>query len=120
MESFYRAQTLKVGPIELGRFGDSLPVGSSMELQDAFGFILENSASSVVCGSPYEVANKLELGGEVRRGGFDGVTFYNHTTWFSDLERQRISIWMEIALKGLDQLPTYCVDLVPHLFHCCS
>jgi uncharacterized protein (DUF1800 family) len=38
------------------------------------------------------------------RGAFDAMTNYNRTTLTEDLERQRTSIWLEMALRAPDTL----------------
>ena len=63
--------------------------------------------SGVVCGSPYEVANKHPAdSGTLGRGSFDLLTQYNRTSPQSQshLVGQRETVWLEIALKGEDQL----------------
>ena len=64
-----------------------------------------DSESVVVCGSPYEVANKHKIdSGTLGRGGFDLLTQYNRTLPQERLTGQRETVWLEIALKGEDQL----------------
>jgi hypothetical protein len=59
----------------------------------------------IVCGSPFEVANVHSVSsGTINRGGFDMATRYNKTSYDWELEEQRVSIWMETALKAQDQL----------------
>jgi hypothetical protein len=93
--------------VELGRLGDEMSVDASPVLADAFADIIVDpqiAGSTVVCGSPHEVANNADNYGSLYRGAFDAATFNNRTTGIPDLEKQRTSIWMEIALKGDDQL----------------
>jgi hypothetical protein len=64
-----------------------------------------NSASVVVCGSPYETSTKHKLSsGTLHRGGFDLATQFNRTTPTFRLQEQRETVWFEIALNSKDQL----------------
>jgi hypothetical protein len=63
------------------------------------------NGSVVVCGSPFEVANKHSPdSGTLHRGGFDLRTHYNLTKPQEFLTAQRETVWLEIALHGEDQL----------------
>ncbi len=100
-------ESIERGVIELGRLGDTVAVHESIELQDAFEYLFgddgaDNVGSALICGSPYEISNdKL---GALFRGAFDAVTPGNRTTSTLDLEQQRTSIWLDIALNARDQL----------------
>ena len=65
-----------------------------------------NSNSGIVCGSPYEVATKPNLGiGGPSQGGFDIATKTNTTIpLIGTLQSQKETVWLGIALKGEDQL----------------
>eukprot|EP00536_Pseudo-nitzschia_multiseries_P010764 jgi/Psemu1/204058/e_gw1.338.42.1 len=63
------------------------------------------SGPTIVCGSPYEVANTHPTDtGSLGRGSFDLLTKYNRTLPLKRLEGQRETVWLEIALSGEDQL----------------
>ena len=65
----------------------------------------QTSGTAIVCGSPYEVANTHTTdSGILGRGSFDLLTKYNRTQPLNRLERQRETVWLEIALNGDDQL----------------
>jgi hypothetical protein len=99
----------------VGRLGDvvhyySLPKDlRSQQLNDYFGFSADNvqyedSNGIIVCGSPFEVANDLSLGGSQGRGAFDAMITYYDTTDADDFAKQKRIIWTHIALKADDQL----------------
>lgn len=99
--------SIEMGVVELGRLGDTVEVHDSLDLQDAFEDLLEKEdgnfvGSALVCGSPNEVSNDKQ--GSLYRGAFDAVTHGKRSTSTGDLEQQRTSIWLEIALKSQDQL----------------
>ncbi|KAL7561162.1 hypothetical protein ACA910_011983 [Epithemia clementina (nom. ined.)] len=58
--------------------------------------------STVVCGSPGEVANDLTLGGELERGAFGVYTDYNNTA--GNFHEDKEMVWLTIALTAPDQL----------------
>ena len=58
---------------------------------------------TVICGSPGEVANDLELDGEVHRGGFDFCTPENQEECRNDRETRQI-VWTTNVLTAEDQL----------------
>ncbi len=92
---------------ELGRFGDTVSVLANPAVAESFEDILLNEAlegSQLVCGSPFEVATNPIKGNTIFRGGFDAETEWHRTTGLADLEGQRTSIWLEMALKADDQL----------------
>jgi hypothetical protein len=92
---------------ELGRFGDTVSVLANPAVAESFEYILLNEAlegSQLVCGSPFEVATNPIKGNTIFRGGFDAETEWHRTTGLADLEGQRTSIWLEMALKADDQL----------------
>jgi hypothetical protein len=92
---------------DLGRLGDSIELGTTPAVDAAFAVILPDpvdAGSGVVCGSPYEVANKPELFGSLSRGAFDAATAYFRTTTQDVLMKQRLNIWMIVALQGEDLL----------------
>ena len=63
------------------------------------------TASAIVCGSPFEVASSPDVNiGSRGRGGFDIATKFNKTVVQKDLEKQRETVWLEIAIQGKDQL----------------
>jgi hypothetical protein len=99
----------------VGRLGDvvhyyDLPSSlRSQVLNDYFGFTPDavqytDSKGVLVCGSPYEVANDLSLGGSQSRGAFDSYNPSYTTTDAVDLTKQKRIIWTEIALWAKDQL----------------
>ena len=56
-----------------------------------------------MCGSPFEVASDPTNGGEIRMGAFAAATVNNMTEW-SNVQEQRVMTWMEVAMKGEDNL----------------
>lgn len=94
----------------LGRFGDTtflqdLPPEVIQSYADALGVagVVPEGGAVVVCGSPFETSNDLSLYGQSRETGFDMDYWRNRTTSDSDLRRQKVSTWMELALNGQDQ-----------------
>lgn len=91
-----------------GRLGDRLVVQIPLQLAQALNLTIvsnpEAPKSMLVCGSPDEVANDPELLGSFNRGAFDAATLFNRTTGTNALRRQKLAVWMEIALQGEDQL----------------
>ena len=61
-----------------------------------------SSVSTVVCGSPGEVANDLTANGETLRGAFSVYTEFNNTNGRNDNDKQ--TVWMTVALTAPDQL----------------
>ena len=62
-------------------------------------------ATTIVCGSPYEVATTPNPhSGSLGFGSFDLLTPFNRTLPQKILEGQKETVWLEIALKGDDQL----------------
>lgn len=97
--------TIETSVVELGRLKDTVAIHESLDLQDAFADLLGEEdfvGSALICGSPNEVSNDKR--GTLFRGAFDAVTHGKRTTSTGDLEQQRTSIWMDIALKSPDQL----------------
>jgi hypothetical protein len=99
--------------LDVGRFNDTTSLKNlpnelfSEEVAKAFGgsTSISSGGSVVVCGSPFEVANVHSFSsGTINRGGFDMATRYNRTSFNSELEAQKNSIWMETAIKAQDQL----------------
>jgi hypothetical protein len=81
----------------------------SPTLNQMFGFTasaLNFTASKgvLVCGSPFEVANDLSLGGSQGRGAYDSVNFVSASTDNDDFTKQKRIVWTEIALAAKDQL----------------
>ncbi len=105
MDRFYTTVESQ-GIVRLGRMGDLIVLADSPPAADAFASVTSTTrvGSTLTCGSPFEVANELSLGGSMYQGGFDGATEYNDTTVEEDLEHQRTSIWMDVALTAPDQL----------------
>lgn len=98
---------VEINLVELGRLSDSKNLASSPEVAQAFQSIIPDptiAQSALVCGSPEEVANKKEYHGSSLRGAFDVVSYYRRTTSQIEYRRQRLYVWMEIMLKGQDQL----------------
>ena len=59
---------------------------------------------TIICGSPNEVGTAYsENSGTVNRGGFTLQTTHNRT-YGLDTDKQKQTVWIEIALKGKDQL----------------
>ena len=58
---------------------------------------------TIVCGSPYEVANQPFLGGSVGRGAFDVVTDRFQTS-FENLFTQKQVVWTNVVMNSQDQL----------------
>jgi hypothetical protein len=93
--------------VELGRYMDTIDVQEGSPVADSLATVLledDFEGSTLLCGSPSEVANDLTLGGSMYQGAFDAMTNYNRTTLTEDLERQRTSIWLEMALRAPDTL----------------
>jgi hypothetical protein len=99
----------------VGRLGDrvhyySLPKElRSQEVNLLFGFTpsaLNYTASKgvLVCGSPFEVANDLLLGGSQGRGAYDSKNIGFHLTSDLDFRRQKRMVWTQIAVAAKDQL----------------
>lgn len=96
---------------EVGRLGDfvdfrDFPDGLATEVvATAFdaGIGFQSLGPKVVCGSPFEVANDPTNYGEMERGAF-GAFLENNSTVFNELRDQSLMTWMEIALKGGDNL----------------
>ena len=105
MDRFYTTAESQ-GIVRLGRLGDAVVLADSPAAADAFASVTSTTrvGSTLVCGSPFEVANEPSLGGSMYQGGFDGATEYNVTTVEEDFEHQRTSIWMDVALTAPDQL----------------
>lgn len=61
------------------------------------------AGAKVMCGSPFEVASDPTNGGEIRMGAFSSPTV-NEFTEGENVQDQRAMIWMEIAMKGQDNL----------------
>ena len=62
-------------------------------------------STAIVCGSPYEVASSPDPDtGSLDRGSFDIATRFNKTLPQGQLETQKETVWLEIALHGKDQL----------------
>lgn len=60
---------------------------------------------TVVCGSPFEVANDPSLGGSAASNStFDAATVYLRSTPSRDLELQRRTVWIKAALEDTGQL----------------
>lgn len=88
---------------KLGRFGDTIhfvDLPNELRTEDVKDYFGDSEstggAGTVVCGSPFEVANDQTLGYQ-----FDVVTGED-TEW--GLEHQREHVWTMIALKSDDQL----------------
>lgn len=93
--------------VELGRYQDTVIVQEESAMAESLATVLlqdDLEESTLLCGSPSEVANELTLGGSMYQGAFDAMTNYNRTTLTPDLERQRTSIWLEMALRAPDTL----------------
>ena len=93
--------------VNLGRLGDEMNVDDSPELAEAFVDISIDptvAGSAVVCGSPYEVANRAEEYGSFGRGAFDGATNTDQTTPIDKLSAQKTQVWMAVVLDARDQL----------------
>jgi hypothetical protein len=99
----------------VGRLGDrvhyySLPKElRSQELNQLFGFTpsaLNYTASKgvLVCGSPFEVANDLSLGGSQGRGAYDSKIVDFDSTGDDDFAKQKRIVWTQIAVAASDQL----------------
>lgn len=90
----------------LGTLGDSINVANNPAAADAFRHLMPATTvgSTLVCGSPYEVANDPTHYGSLYQGAFDAATQYSWTTLEEDMEHQRTMIWMHAALFGDDQL----------------
>jgi hypothetical protein len=88
----------------------TLPVElRSQKLNDYFGFTadgihFEDLNGVMVCGSPFEVANDLSLGGSPDRGAFDSFVNKYVTTDTADFAKQKRIIWTTVALTSSDQL----------------
>ena len=81
----------------------------SQKLNTYFRFTAESinytdSKGVIVCGSPFEVANDLSLGGSQGRGAYDSDVPDFSTTDFVDFMKQKRIVWTEIALNAKDQL----------------
>jgi hypothetical protein len=81
----------------------------SQEVNQLFGFTqsaLNYTASKgvLVCGSPFEVANDLRLGGSQGRGAYDSKNIGFHLTSDLDFRRQKRMVWTQIAVAANDQL----------------
>ncbi|KAI2497376.1 Protein of unknown function (DUF1501) [Fragilaria crotonensis] len=63
-----------------------------------------NTKGVLVCGSPFEVANDLMLGGSQGRGAYDAMNPYYATTDYVDFAKQKRIVWTQIALGAKDQL----------------
>ena len=104
-----RWRTNKKNFHNLGRLGDKttfrdLPDELATDaIEDAFGGKKGTAARGVVvCGSPYEIANDLSLGGDSHRNGFEQFTQVNRTGY--NFHYQRKMIWATISVTGKDQL----------------
>jgi Protein of unknown function (DUF1800) len=106
--------TQKEGFGFVGRLGDSVHYYSlpsdlrSEKLNDYFGFTPESiqytdSKGILICGSPYEVANDLGLGGSVGRGAFDSRNVDFLSTGEVEFIKQKRIVWTEAAFSGKDQ-----------------
>jgi cullin-associated NEDD8-dissociated protein 1 len=82
----------------IGRFGDTVPAIGDPQPGPIEGGV------SLVCGSPFEVANNASLAGSLLAGAFDIVTSESKTTPESRLMEQNLMIWMDVALNSKDQL----------------
>lgn len=98
-----------------GALGDTrhyydLPVNlRSYDLSVALGFTADAipftpSDGELVCGSPYEIANDLSLGGSQGRGAFDSMDLNFFTTDRDEFTKQKRVVWTQAALTGEDQL----------------
>jgi hypothetical protein len=81
----------------------------SYDLSVALGFTADAipftpSDGVLVCGSPYEIANDLSLGGSQGRGAFDSLDWDFYTTDRDEFLRQKRLVWTQAALTGEDQL----------------
>lgn len=92
--------------VDLGKLGDTIVVANNPAAADVFRELLPTTTvgSTLVCGSPYEVANDPTHYGSLYQGAFDAATQYSWTTLQEDLEEQRTMIWMHATLFGDDQL----------------
>lgn len=93
--------------VDLGRYLDDILVQEGSAVAESLEVVLlqdDLEGSTLLCGSPSEVSNELTLGGSMYQGAFDAMTNYNRTTLTADLERQRTSIWLELALRAPDTL----------------
>ncbi|KAI2490759.1 Protein of unknown function (DUF1501) [Fragilaria crotonensis] len=99
----------------VGRLGDKVHYYSlpkelrSPTLNQLFGFTpsalnFPNTKGVLVCGSPFEVANDLMLGGSQGRGAYDSANPDYATTDFVDFAKQKRIVWTQIALGARDQL----------------
>ena len=99
----------------VGRLGDtvryySLPKAlRSPTLNELFGFTTSavnftDTKGVLVCGSPFEVANDLSLGGSQGRGAYDSINPDFGSTNYVDFLKQKWIVWTQIALTAKDQL----------------
>jgi hypothetical protein len=99
----------------VGRLGDTVHYYSlpkelrSPTLNQLFGFTpsaLKYTASKgvLVCGSPFEVANDLSLGGSQGRGAYDSKNTDFSSTNDDDFTKQKRIVWTQIAFAAKDQL----------------
>ncbi|CAB9513783.1 Protein of unknown function (DUF1800) [Seminavis robusta] len=107
------------GPARLGSFFDffELPLElRTQQIAQALGIDLASIATeeesrgpsgsrTLVCGSPFEVANEPSLGGSaINKGAFDASTVYLRSTTSADLELQRRAVWIKAVLEDPGQL----------------
>ena len=110
MDRWYRAEPM-ANRLDIGRLGDvirfrdlpdPLQTDAVAEAFDATE-ILDSLGAKVVCGSPFEIADKPENAGEIEKGAFAARTVNNSTT-VPEIDEQRVMIWMDIAMNGGDNL----------------
>ena len=101
---------------DMGRFGETIDFYNDLanqplqRLPSVRQYFSSSSMSStgrtgagvVVCGSPGEVANDLQLGGERLRGSFGIATEWNNTG--GNHKKDKETIWLTTALRAPDQL----------------
>jgi hypothetical protein len=96
--------------IDLGRYGDSVQFselpenlqGQQVAVQLGAIAAFRNTGPTVVCGSPGEIQNSMEYGGNVGSGAFLAHTFATGQARYG--KRQRRMIWYAIALGAADAL----------------
>ncbi|CAB9513782.1 Protein of unknown function (DUF1800) [Seminavis robusta] len=112
-------QIIGTCPARLGSFFDffELPLElRTQQIAQALGIDLASIATeeesrgpsgsrTLVCGSPFEVANEPSLGGSaINKGAFDASTVYLRSTTSADLELQRRAVWIKAVLEDPGQL----------------
>jgi hypothetical protein len=86
-------------PLDLRSYDLSVALGFTT---DAFTFM--PSEGVLVCGSLFEIANDLSLGGSQGRGAYDSLDWDFYTTDKDDFLRQKRVVWTQAAMTGEDQL----------------